>query len=98
MANTLSAATQLWTCDTAAAVTTAGAIVTNVYYVPSAANDDLIITDQNDVNAIILKAGASDATPVQISFGEDGRYLNGLKIGTIDGGTAYIYLKKRGSF
>lgn len=93
--NTYLSATKLWICDSTGSLTTDTVYVTHVVYFPAAVDNDLIITDGSDNNLIVLKAGASDTSPVHISFAaEDGRKAVGLKIGTIDGGTAYIYLRQ----
>jgi len=93
MTNTYKSATKLWVVDETGTLNEGGVTVERVVYMPSAAGDDLIITDNADNEAIVLKAGASDASPVHLPFGRKGRKLPSLKVGTIDGGTAYIYFR-----
>jgi hypothetical protein len=86
---------ELWVCDSTGTLETDAVSIMHVVYVPSAVNDDLILTDSDDDTAVVLKAGPSDVAPVHISFAaEGGRLVYGLKVGTIDGGTAYVYLKQ----
>ena len=70
-------------------------IINRIIYIPSAAGDELVFQDTADSqNAIVLKAGASDASPIHLDLStEGGRRVNGLKCTTIDGGTAYVYFK-----
>ncbi len=44
------------------------------------------------VNSIILKAGASDASPIHFPFGDKGRWFPNLTLETIDGGDVYVYM------
>lgn len=44
------------------------------------------------IPAIILKAGAGDASPIQIDYGPRGRRFNNLSLETIDGGTLYVHM------
>lgn len=44
------------------------------------------------VNSIVLKAGASDASPIHLPFGDKGRWFPNLTLETIDNGYAYVYL------
>ena len=41
--------------------------------------------------AIALKAGASDASPIQIDFGPKARRIENLCLETLTGGTLYVY-------
>jgi len=93
MANTYIGATKLWSIDTTGNISTSGIWIRKIVYLPAAANNDLIFTDTSDNNAIVLRAGASDATPIQLDFGDKGWRLDSLKCGTIDGGTAYVYVR-----
>jgi hypothetical protein len=93
MGNSYNDTTSLWVIDETGALETSPREVMEVVYFPSAAGDDLILTDSADNLAIALKAGVADATPVHICFAPQGRRLPSLKVGTIDGGTAHIYLK-----
>ena len=67
--------------------------IRKVVYVPSAAADDLVLQDKDSTNTVVLKAGAADASPIHVDFGEKGKWVTGLKCSTIDGGTGYIYLR-----
>lgn len=94
MGNTFVGNTNLYILDTAAAVTTNTCVIERVVYFPALKDDDLVLQDAAGNSGIVLKAGASDASPVQFDY--SGRYnkrLFGLTVGTIDGGTAYVYLK-----
>ncbi len=44
------------------------------------------------VPSIVLKAGASDASPTHLSFGDKGRWFPNLALETISAGTVYVYL------
>ena len=43
-------------------------------------------------NAVVLKAGASDASPITVDYGLQGKAFENLILETIDGGTLYLYL------
>lgn len=45
------------------------------------------------VPAIVLKAGATDKSPINFVFYPSGRRFPNLTLETIDGGTAYVYLR-----
>jgi len=97
MANTFNENTMVWTVtETATLITEAPnlnvAWVKKIVYIPSAADDDLVFQDTNSEDAIVLKAGASDASPIHINFDGRGRRVYGLTCSTYDGGTAYVYL------
>ena len=93
MANALSKSGRVWVCDSVGTLETGSTKIQKIVYMPSAADDDLIFqTDDSEV-AFVLKAGATDASPVQLDFTGDERSIPGLKITTIDGGTAYVYLR-----
>ena len=93
MSNSYKDTTGLWVVDTTGNLDTDPVNIIEVVYIPSAANDDLILSDTSDNPAIVLKAGATDASPVHMSFHHPGRRLPNLKVNTIDGGTAYIYMR-----
>jgi hypothetical protein len=42
--------------------------------------------------ALVLKAGASDASPVHVDFGPHGKAFENFILETIDGGTLYVHL------
>jgi len=43
--------------------------------------------------AVVLKAGPSDVSPIHLDFGPSGRVFPNLALETIDGGTAYVYMR-----
>jgi len=45
-------------------------------------------------NAIVLKAGNSDASPIQVDWTANPLRLDNITLETIDGGTAYVYLAR----
>jgi hypothetical protein len=67
--------------------------VKRVIYVPANAGEDVVFQNGSSENAIVLKAGAADASPITVDFSEGGLRVPGLQCTTIDGGTAYVYLK-----
>jgi len=93
-------APHLWVLDSAGVVKAAGTkvFVRMVVYGPAFAGDDLILQEYDAggsaKSAVILKASASDVDWVYIDFGSEGITLNGLVVGTIDGGTAYVYTRR----
>jgi hypothetical protein len=89
MANIYHSDTQLWVCDEVGLLVATGiqVVIIEIIYFPSAINDDLIIQNGAGVDAVILKAGASDTSPIRWS---GPMKINGLKIGTIDGGKVTI--------
>ena len=93
MGNTYIGGNKLWSIDSAGDISTTSIWIRKIVYIPSAADDDLIFTDTSDNNAIVLKAGNTDSTPIQLDFGDRGWQLSSLKCGTIDGGTAYIFVR-----
>ena len=94
MTITFNSATNMYKCDTAAgSLFTSNQVLERIIYVPSAANDDLVFKDKSSgTDMIVLKAGASDASPINIDWPE-GKHVPGMYMSTIDGGTAYVYLK-----
>jgi hypothetical protein len=94
MAITFNSATSMYKCDTAAgSLFTTNKVLERIIYIPSAAGDDLVFKDSNGgTDMIVLKAGASDASPIQLHWPE-GKRVPGMYMSTIDGGTAYVYLK-----
>jgi hypothetical protein len=97
MSNTYNSVTKLWvvtdTGDLQTSETTA--IVTHVMFEPQAVSDDLVIEDGRGNTAIALKAGSVETACVNWRGEPGGDRFNGLKVETIDGGTAYIYLAKK---
>lgn len=108
MANTYRKANRCWDCTTTGTLwtNTLGGVpsntigpkyVTRVVYIPDTAGDDLVFQDVvSSEQAITLKAGAADVSPITVDFsaenGGKGRRFHSLKISTHDGGTAYIYI------
>jgi len=107
MSNAYAAANRVWTLDSTGSLwtntfgtkpseTNGPKYVTRIVYVPSTTDDDLVFQDTGASTAIALKAGASDASPVTVDFSAEngglGRRFHSLKVSTIDGGTAYLYV------
>lgn len=92
MGNTYKAMTCVWVIDSTGTLDTTSKVIEELVFIPSAAAEDLVITDTSDNTAIALKAGPADASPVHISF-PAGRRIPSVKVGTIDGGTAYLYYR-----
>jgi len=68
--------------------------IVQVVYVANTVSHDLVIHDARGNTATVLKAGATNVSPVQLSMEGGGRMFDGLKVQTIDSGKAYIYLCK----
>lgn len=92
---------RFWQLDTVGVIVAVGTpvIVRKVVYAPSSIDDDVVIQEYlSDAatldEAIIIKANHTDVNLVSLDFGSEGRQLNGFKLSTIDGGTAYIYIGK----
>jgi len=89
---------KVWTLDTVAVIKAVNVpvLVRKVVFFPALKDDDVVIQEYGNTAvlrmAIRLKAGASDASPVSLDFGSEGRILNGFKLSTIDGGSVDIYL------
>lgn len=99
MANTFNGATLTWEVTETGALTAITAAsqfknpkIRKIVYIPDNSDDDLVFQTGGSVNAIVLKAGATDESPIHIDFGEKGKRVAGIKCSTIDGGTAYVYL------
>ena len=91
----------LWKLDTAEVVVAAGSkvFVRKVVFWPAVNTDDLILREYLGDNttlkdAIIMKGNLADLQPVEIDFGREGISVNGLTVGTIDGGTAHVYISR----
>jgi len=68
-------------------------VVGEIIYIPSAVGNDLVFQDGDaSEDAVVLKAGASDASPVHKSFRPQGKTINNLTCTTLSAGTAYVYL------
>lgn len=99
MANTFNDETLTWEVTetgTLVSITAASQFkrptIRKIIYVPTTKGHDLVFQDSNSVNAIVLKAGATDASPIHVDFGERGKRVTGIQCTTIDSGTAYVYL------
>ena len=94
MTITFNSATNMYACTTpAASLFTKPQVLERIIYIPAAADNDLVFKDKSGgTDMIVLKAGASDASPIQLHWPE-GKHVPGMYMNTIDGGTAYVYLK-----
>ena len=97
MANTFNTKTMVWKVTEAATLITEApglkvVWVKKVVFIPNAVDDDIVFQDTNSEDAIVLKAGASDASPIHINFDGLGKRVEGLTCSTYDAGTAYVYL------
>jgi len=98
MANSITSE-RLWVLDTAAEINGVGeqTWITRLYYVPAAADNACTIQEYSSAGvlrtAAYIKAGATDASPVDQPYNEPGpRYFNGFKLSAISGGVLYVYL------
>lgn len=94
-------APHLWKLDAAEVVVAAGTkvFVRKVVFWPAVDTDDLILREYLGDNttlkdAIIMKGNLATLVPVEIDFGREGICFNGLTVGTIDGGSAYLYISR----
>jgi hypothetical protein len=94
-------APHLWKLDAAEVVVAAGTkvFVRKVVFWPAVNTDDLILREYLGDNttlkdAIIMKGNLANLQPVEIDFGREGIALNGLTVGTIDGGAAHVYISR----
>jgi len=93
MANSYKSATGVWEVDSTSSLSNFKRVcIRKIVYVPNQAGDNLVFQDSAGNNAITLPAGASDASPVHISYEPRGLWLNGIQCTTIDGGKAYVYI------
>jgi hypothetical protein len=94
--NSYNSTTKVWEVDSTGTLTSSTVYVTRIVYFPSAVDDVLKIVDTDDELFFELRAGASDTSPVHVDLTGEGRRgriaEDGLKIDTIDGGTAHIYI------
>ena len=100
MSNAYHKTTRLWYVDTASeplATKAPGqttAWVRKIVMIPNAADDTIVFHDSAAANAIPMQAGASDASPVQIDFGDKGKRVQGLTCYSLSTSVvAYVYLK-----
>ena len=102
MANVWNKTTMLWKVDTAETLVAKApgmntVWVAKVVMIPNAANDAITFQDSAGGDAIYLKAGASDTSPVEIDFsaenGGRGRRVYGLTCSALSTSVvAYVYL------
>ena len=91
--NSWKSTTGVYVCDSTGNLSTVGVTVIKVVYVPATQAHNFILTDTSDNTAIALKANSGNTDMVEIDFGRRGRKLPSLKVGTIDGGVAYVYYR-----
>lgn len=93
----LQTATNMYICDsnTTGSLFTTPQVLERIIYMPNTAGDNLVFKDkENGTDMIILKAGASDASPIHLPFGDSGKHVPGMWLQSItSGGTVYVYLK-----
>ena len=99
MGNAFRSTTMVWEVDTAGTLVANAAGMYNAWvkrivYIPTTAGNTVTFTDTNDAEAVVLKAGATDTSPVTITFDGRGRRIHGLQCSAISEGTdtAYVYL------
>ena len=95
MANVFVTSTGVWVCDTGGELMTSATspVVMSVLFKSAAPAQSLIISSAKNKDLISLESNTYDRNPF-VPF-EGGRKTDGLRVDTIDGGTAYIYLAKR---
>jgi hypothetical protein len=92
--------TMVWEVDTVAALTTTAPGLNSVWikrivFVPNTAGNSITFQSGSDENAIVLPSGASDTSPVTITFDGLGRHVHGLHCSAISetgSDIAYVYL------
>ena len=93
MANDITAP-HLWVLDSTGVVKAVGTKVRvlHVHYVGTTTGDDLVLQEYDSAgtvkSAVVLKVPA--ALAIDISYMPEGIELNGLVVGTIDAGAAYV--------
>ena len=98
MANDITAP-HLWVLDTAGVIKAVGirVRVRHVHYQPAAVDNDLILQEYDAAaavkSAIVMKAGPAVVLPLERDY-PFGLVLNGLVVGTIDGGTVFVTVDK----
>lgn len=95
MANNWIGRSRKYVIDEIGIVTPSGnwLFIKHVIFFPSDVNQMFIIQHAAGEEAIKLRSGASDNSPIHIWFDFAGFKIDGLKISQIDGGNADIYLK-----
>jgi hypothetical protein len=104
MANAFRKSTMVWEVNSVAALTAVSGAsslknvwVKRIVYVPNSAGNQVTFQDYDgttSTNAIVLKAGATDTSPITIWFDGKGKRIYGLKCSAISSGSdlAYVYL------
>lgn len=99
MSNAFRKSTMVWEVDTVATLVAVAPGLNSVWikrivYVPNTAGNSITFQSGSDENAIVLKAGATDTSPVTIDFDGLGRHINGLHCSARSEATdkAYVYL------
>ena len=92
--------TLVWETSTVAALIAVAPGLNNptireIIYVPNSAGNQITFQSGSSENAIVIKAGASDTSPVHLTFPDGGKRVPGLKCTAISSGSdqAYVYLK-----
>lgn len=91
--NAYKSETKAWLVDTVGTLNTGGVEIQHIMFIPSAVDDDLVITDNADNAWIALRCRHVDLTPIFVPFVPPIK-MPSLKIATIDGtSTAYIQFR-----
>lgn len=93
MANSLEV-NRFWKIDTAsqALVATGKTVpISMILFIGGAAGNTAVLTDGNDKEIVTLKSNGNTTPPV---YFEPPLLADGLKIGTLEGGTLYVYLAR----
>jgi len=93
MGNSYNDETALHIVDSTGALSTVGVCITKVVFFPGTAAHTLVLTDADSNVAITVKANSGDTNAVVLDFGDKGRRLPSLTVGTIGSGSAHIYLR-----
>lgn len=84
-----------WRLDAAATITTDRIRIKRMRFVPSAANDDVLVSDSagNIIWEIINAAGGGEANAIDVDFGDEGHDTDGFVLTTLTtGAILYIWL------
>lgn len=99
MANTTTSE-RWWNLDTVAEIKGVGVptIVRKIVFLPTTKDHAATIQEYDSTGtlrtAIYIRAGNTDASPVSLDFGVNGRLLNGFKLSAISAGSIDVYLGK----